>query len=1231
MDDVPPSNPFSAPAPSAIVAVHLKVDGMMCQKNCGSTVRAALLNADLSDVRRFLLDAASSRAGGREVVVAAAVVDAEADFETSYARATVEWDARVREDLISMDSASEGEGEYDGDGEGDEATAGGILKLDSDDIKKGVAERVAEIAVDEVECVGFDAVWLVTDADASAHRRRARDEREAAGTKRGSPPPADASASIDRFEDDDPRGGGGGPGGGATATLHVTGMSCAVCTGSVERSLLSVGNGAEDDLAGPRVIRAAVSLPTNTARVAFSSPAGGPDAREIYKGLAEECAATVTKGGYACQVLDVRLAGETSSSNEGDGGGTTLVDSAARMERTRQEELKEWKYSLVASLAFTLPLAVIHFATMPSSKGGYDPDPDAPLPPSLADWTMLVLATPVQFGVGRRFYVGAYRGLVHGCTMGMDFLVVLGTTCAYLYSVIVFVMQVVAKANGDVQSNAVAKLRPTFETGAWLITFVTLGKFLEAYARGKTAGALQTLMELQPVSASKAALPEEVLERLRDKDERLDGEEEKEFIAAAFSNVNLNSIPTEEKDISEVRIGDYLLVLPGGRIPTDGILVAREGSGQISTRSDSADSLESASKGGRGGGCAYVDESAFSGEPFPVAKRPGDAVYGASVNQLSVILVEVTATGSETALSRIVRLVDEAQGNRAPIQAQADRIASIFAPCVMMLSLLTFAGWVLLLDESWGTREERYVTALMSAISVVVVACPCALGLATPTAVMVGTGVGAVNGLLVKGGAVLEMAKHVTTVVFDKTGTLTTGRAVVGSRIGYINELLGDRVADEPLKMTLQSLPSPVKQNDIALWLACCAEVRSDHPLGSAILNAGKKIWGHDILKPTLKGTVDRKSKEENDEDGSLSISEFRVVPGRGVQCHIDGIGQQNDDSCIVRVGNRTWAYGLEDNEGISSLVFKGKDANKRADEDILSLRNQGQIGVYVSAKHAKEGDGSEEFQVVGVIGIIDPIKHEAKSTVAALKHMDVDVWMCTGDHEVTAQAVARNVGIDESNVCSNVTPEGKADLIRRLQKRRVQKGLRSGKLVSNRVAVVGDGINDAVALARSDVGIAIGAGTEVAIEAADIVLVRSQLHDVVVSLHLSRVVFDRIRLNFVWAMAYNLFALPFAAGLLYPFTDWTLPPAFAGLMMAFSSVTVVASSLLLRAYVKPVINDDGHLEERGCARCSCGFIEFCYSCLFQNPLRLFQGDQNQWYGYPLENELEISEQSSIV
>jgi len=466
------------------------------------------------------------------------------------------------------------------------------------------------------------------------------------------------------------------------------------------------------------------------------------------------------------------------------------------------------------------------------------------------------------------------------------------------------------------------------------------------------------------------------------------------------------------------------------------------------------------------------------------------------------------------------------------------------------------------------------------------------------------------------------LLKH---TLVDKTGTLTTGRAVVGSRIEYVSQLIkSDK--NGPLKHVLQSIPPAVKQTDIALWFACCAELRSEHPLGHAILNSGKEIWGHDILNPMAKGSVgDSKSHEEDEKtaEQELSISNVHIVAGRGVECTINGISK---DACTVRVGNREWSHDIEEEEGNNGLSIQESNESTKADDDVRSLRTQGQIGVYVSVKCNANDDN---FHIIGIIGILDPVKNDAKSTVAALKCMGVDVWMCTGDHELTAVAVAQKIGIDEDNVCSNVKPEGKADLIRRLQKRRIRKS--RGKIVENRVAVVGDGINDAVALARSDVGIAIGAGTEVAVEAADIVLVRSQLHDVVVSLHLSRVVFDRIRLNFVWAMAYNLFALPFAAGILYPFTDFTLPPAFAGLMMAFSSVSVVASSLLLRTYVKPVINDDGRLDERGCASCFSGCIDSLYSCLFNNPLRLIFSHHRSYDISSNDEELEIVEQRSII
>jgi Cu+-exporting ATPase len=670
-------------------------------------------------------------------------------------------------------------------------------------------------------------------------------------------------------------------------------------------------------------------------------------------------------------------------------------------------------------------------------------------------------------------------------------------------------------------------LQPTFETGAMLLTFVTLGKYLESYARGKTSSALQMLMELQPMIATSCSIPEAFIEKHPDSG-----------VEIISKKLHLNEIDTSDVDIKRVQVGEYLIVVPGARIPTDGVIVYREGSGDAS----------------------YVDESALSGEPFPVPKSLGDNVYGSTVNQFSTLIIKVTATGSNTIMARIVRLIEEAQLNRAPIQALADHIASVFAPTVITISLMTGIGWIIFNNVE---PQQRFFVALMSSISVVVVACPCALGLATPTAVMVGTGIAARNGLLIKGGAVLENAHQIDTVIFDKTGTITTGRAILGERIEFLDNA---KDSDE----LFLNLPSRVDKHNLSLWLAACAEMTSEHPLGLAIVNSAKAIFGSDF-------TISK--------DG-VKVSNNVTIPGEGVEALIsrDGWGTWR-----VRVGKRSFVHvkpgSIKNNDTSCDTIYRG-------DREVKYLRSLGHIGVYVSViSEDKLKGANEQMRTIGVLGVVDSIEANARSTIAALKGMGIEVWMCTGDHEVTAKSVAANVGIEEQNVCANVTPEGKADLVSRLQ-RRTKNGNGSSLLNQSnsslcKVAVVGDGINDSIALARADVGIAIGAGTSVAVEAADIVLVRSNLYDVVVALHLSRVVFDRIKLNFFWAIGYNIFALPFAAGLFYPWTDWRLPPAFAGFMMAFSSVSVVTSSLLLNLYTKPVIHEDGVMHNERC----CSFL----------------------------------------
>ena len=476
--------------------------------------------------------------------------------------------------------------------------------------------------------------------------------------------------------------------------------------------------------------------------------------------------------------------------------------------------------------------------------------------------------------------------------------------------------------------------------------------------------------------------------------------------------------------------------------------------------------------------------------------------------------------------------------------------------------------------------------------------CLAALGLATPTAVMVGTGVGASHGLLIKGGgAVLENMHAVDTVIFDKTGTLTTGKAVVAHLSSFSPKqqnhlgLISSKTAPRHVQST----------DDLVLWLAACAEAQSEHPLGRAVVNAARTKWGgRDIVGETE----------------GVQVKEFQVVPGSGVECLVT---KPQWGSVWVRVGNQQWV--TEGN------IMTG---NCTGEEQVMELRERGQIGIYISI--LRQDERVEDREIVGVLGIVDPIKAEAKSAIAALQRMGINVWMCSGDHSTTARAVAHQLGIQEHQVVAGVKPPDKAELVTRLQggdslggeRNEFSMKLQTGN-TQRKVAFVGDGINDSIALAKADVGVAIGAGTEVALEAADIVLVKSSLHDVVVAIHLSKTVFQRIRLNFVWAMAYNLMALPFAAGILYPFTNFRLPPEFAGLMMAFSSVSVVTSSLLLRRYQRPTISEDGSLQKNG----SASFLEnICNILCCYGVLRL-RKEQQAYHEVPLGEEQSPSTVSS--
>ncbi|XP_015957388.1 copper-transporting ATPase RAN1 [Arachis duranensis] len=657
----------------------------------------------------------------------------------------------------------------------------------------------------------------------------------------------------------------------------------------------------------------------------------------------------------------------------------------------------------------------------------------------MGDWLKWALVSVIQFVIGRRFYIAAGRALRNGST-NMDVLVALGTTASYVYSVCALLYGAVT-----------GFWSPTyFETSAMLITFVLLGKYLECLAKGKTSDAIKKLVELAPATA---------LLIVKDKGGKL----------------------IEEREIDSLLIepGDTLKVLPGTKIPADGIVKW---------------------------GSSYVNESMVTGESVPVLKELNASVIGGTINSHGVLHIQATKVGSDTVLSQIISLVETAQMSKAPIQKFADYVASIFVPTVVALSLLTFLCWYTAgaleaYPKEWLPENgNHFVFALMFSISVVVIACPCALGLATPTAVMVATGVGANNGVLIKGGDALERAQMVKYVIFDKTGTLTQGKATV----------------------TTVKVFTGMERGEF-LTLVASAEASSEHPLGKAILQYARHFHFFDESS-TTNGTLN--DAKELSSGWLHDVSDFSALPGRGVQCFIDGKR--------ILVGNR------------KLLSENGIDISTEVENFVVELEESAKTGILVAYDDV----------LTGVLGVADPLKREASVVIDGLHKMGVIPVMVTGDNWRTARAVAKELGIQD--VRAEVMPAGKADVVRSFQK--------DGSVV----AMVGDGINDSPALAAADVGMAIGAGTDIAIEAADYVLMRYNLEDVITAIDLSRKTFSRIRLNYVFAMAYNVIAIPVAAGVFFPSLGIQLPPWVAGACMALSSVSVVCSSLLLRRYRKP-------------------------------------------------------------
>lgn len=743
--------------------------------------------------------------------------------------------------------------------------------------------------------------------------------------------------------------------------LALSGMHCASCAGLIERSLKKV-NGVKEANVNFAAEKASILFDENQSSIANLTQA-------------------VAKAGYKANYQ---------------------AQEDPELERKkRHREIKTLFNKFFASFILSSPMLYFMFFDFFSWIPG-----KAFLTPFIGIIS-LILATPVQFLFGASFYKGMWSAL-RMKTFNMDSLIAIGTSTAYFYSLINYVSYVAT--NGSllgVNGQKIPELY--FETAAFLITFVILGKWLEKRAKGKTSDAIKKLMGLQAKTAR------------------------------VIRNATTQDIP-----IDQVINGDTILVRPGEKVPVDGKIIK---------------------------GSSAVDESMLTGESLPVEKNIGDMVIGATINKTGSFEFVATRVGAETALAQIIRLIEEAQGSKAPIQAFADKISAYFVPIVIGIAFLTFGIWYLVLGSSLSF-------ALMAFTAVIVIACPCALGLATPTALMVGTGKGAEQGILIKGGEPLESACKVNAVVFDKTGTLTNGKPIVTDVIS-LSEIDEDELVE----------------------ISASLEKFSEHPLAEAIVSYAQE---EDLALDEVEG--------------------FRAVPGHGVQ------GIVNGNMCYM--GNRKLI------EDIAHLEVN------RVNRKLERLEEQGKTAMILASKE----------KLLGIVAVADTVKETSREAVEALKKRKIDVWMITGDNERTARAIAAQVGI--LNVLAEVLPENKAAEVKKLQA--------SGK----KVAMVGDGINDAPALAQADIGIAMGSGTDVAMETGGIVIIKNDLRDVVTAFDLSKETMQKIKQNMFFALFYNIIGIPIAARV-FVSIGLVLKPELAGLAMALSSVSVVTNSLLIK-YFRP-------------------------------------------------------------
>jgi len=747
-----------------------------------------------------------------------------------------------------------------------------------------------------------------------------------------------------------------------TISLKITGMTCATCAQTIEKAL----NKKEG------IYPANVNLALETATVEYNP-------------------AQISLEGIKKVIRDVGY-----DVIEPEGG----VEDAEQRERDR--EIRSLKLRLAFSAAVAIAIVIYsNWRFLPFTLPTLPIDNFIPL-------LLFVLATPVHFIVGHKFFVGAYKAL-RNKNPNMDVLVTIGTSAAYFYSV-----YVTFTGQGKLY----------YTTAVSLMTFLILGKLLEAIAKGRTSAAIRKLMGLRAKTARVVKDNQEM------------------------------EIPVED-----VQVGDIVLVRPGEKIPVDGIVID---------------------------GYSGVDEKVITGESIPVEKKIGDPVVGATINKTGMLKFKATKVGADTVLAQIIKLVENALGSKAPIQRLVDVVSSYFVPAVLITATAAFLVWYLLLMD--------FIFALTVFIAVLIIACPCAMGLATPTAIMVGVGKGAENGVLIKSGEALETAHKLQAVVFDKTGTLTKGEPEV-TDIVAVASLVGNPSVSKEVET--------VDEEEL-LRLAAVAEKNSEHPLGEAIVRRARERH-LEVVDPEF----------------------FNAIPGYGVEVKHDGKS--------VLLGNR-------------KLMEKNNINITKLEEKMKELEENGKTAMLVAV------DG----EAAGLIAVADTLMEYSVEAVRTLQKMGLEVIMITGDNERTAKAIARQVGVNR--VLAEVLPEDKASEIKRLQD--------EGKIV----AMVGDGINDAPALAQADIGIAVGSGTDVAMETGDIVLVKNDLRDVVISIQLSRATMSKIKQGLFWAFAYNTVLIPVAAGVLYPF-NILLDPIFAAAAMAFSSVSVVTNASLLKRF-KPKLEN---------------------------------------------------------